>query len=151
MKLACIVEALGEVLLRRSNMLILNAFCQRTPWWVSVAHHCVNVEGLSNHRCLYASSTAIFFSLCHFQIEVQTLLSLIFLFPKKYLPSTFIQNFSFNTTYPSISAKSNFSFKFRPHAELFDKICRLLFLSPFLVLSFSPSAAALPSGILSHT
>lgn len=39
MKLACSVKALGEVLLCRINMLILNAFCQRAPWWVSVARH----------------------------------------------------------------------------------------------------------------
>lgn len=43
-------------------------------------HITVNVEGLSNHHCLYSPSTSVFFSLI---CKVQTLLSLILLFPPK--------------------------------------------------------------------
>lgn len=63
MKLVCSVEALGGVSLRHSNMLILNAFCQRTPWWVSVARHCDRGRTDKSLLALFSLNLCLFLSL----------------------------------------------------------------------------------------
>lgn len=88
-----------------------------------------NVAGLSNHCCLlhrHPFNLSLFFSRCHFQMAVQTRLSLsdptVF---KKHLPSL-LQTYLFTTTSPPITVSSHIfflPFKFSLHFQVFVSFC----------------------------
>lgn len=78
MKLACSTEALGEVLLLCSNMLMLNAFCQLTPWWVCGTSQRTWRDWLITAAPLPAQPQPVFTSSSRLVSSFQQFMSLLF-------------------------------------------------------------------------
>lgn len=95
-KLISGVVAPGEVLLHDRNVLILNAFCQWTPRWVSVA--CLRVRGGTGKSLPPLSRIQSF---PHWELFFLTILLLIKNICLLSCPASAVSS-------PSISAKSNF-------------------------------------------